>query len=69
MYPYIPNGDLLKDIIEEHQRDILEEVEAFRMAHSTLPLPEFPESDYLPLTEGKNDLVKTHRRNRFIWWN
>jgi hypothetical protein len=69
MYPFIPNGDLLKDLVEEHQRDILEEVEAFKLAQSTLPLPEYPESDYLPLTEGDHDLVKTRRRNRLIWWN
>jgi hypothetical protein len=59
---------LQKDLAEEHQREILEDVEAERLANDELPDKdtENPSEDYQPLTDDSGELLHTHRKNRHI---
>jgi hypothetical protein len=59
---------LQKDLAEEHQREILEDVEAERLAHDELPDKdtENPSEDYQPVTDDSDELLHTHRKNRHI---
>jgi hypothetical protein len=59
---------LQKDLAEEHQREILEDVEAERLAHDELPDKdtENPSEDYQPITDEEGELVPTRRKNRHV---
>jgi hypothetical protein len=59
---------LQKELAEEHQREILEDVEAERLAHDELPAKdtEEPSEDYQPVTDEKGTFNHTHRKNRHI---
>lgn len=56
------NPDLDLDLIEERQRELLEEVEADRVARGDNVEAE----DYQPVTDDENDLVDTRERNTHI---
>lgn len=57
-----------KDLAEERQREILEDVEAERLAEDDIPAKETenPSEDYQPATAKKDELIPTHRKNRHI---
>lgn len=54
--------DLDKDLAEERQRELLEEVEADRLAQGELVEAE----DYQPVTDGPDDLIDSRKENRHI---
>lgn len=54
--------DLDRDIAEERQRELLEELEAERLANGELVEAE----DYQPVTDGADDLVDSRESNRHI---
>jgi hypothetical protein len=55
-----------KDLAEEHEREILEDVEAERLAKGEIPDGEYPSNDYNPVTDDKDELVPTRRENRHV---
>lgn len=59
---------LQKDLAEERQREILEDVEAERIAQGEIPAKESenPSEDYQPVTDEQGELNHTHRKNRHI---
>jgi hypothetical protein len=57
---------LQKDLAEEHQREILEDIEAERIAEGDIPAKEEDTEAYKPVTDDKDDLIPTHRQNRHI---
>ncbi len=57
---------LQKDLAEERQRDILEDVEADRLAEGEIPADEYPSEDYQPVTDEKDELVSSRRENRHV---
>jgi len=61
--PLTGNPELDKDMAEEHQRRMLEEVEADRIAKGD---PKVHEGEFQPITEDENELIKTPHRNRHI---
>jgi hypothetical protein len=60
------NPKVLKDLAEEHQREILEDVEAENLAEGEIPADEYPSEDYQPTTDDKDELVPTRRKNRHV---
>jgi hypothetical protein len=64
MFPLTGNGWLDKDIAEEHQRDILEEVQADRIAEGD---PEALNGEnYQPVTDSPDDLIDSREGNTHI---
>ncbi len=57
-----PDPKLAKDLAEEHQRDLLEEVEADRLAKDD----EAPTDDYQPITDSEDDLIDSRQSNTHI---
>ena len=57
---------LQKELAEERQREILEDVEAEKLAEGEIPADENPSEDYQPLTGDEDDLVPNRRENRHI---
>ena len=57
---------LQKELAEERQRDILEDVEADKLAEGEIPADEYPSKDYQPLTDDEDDLVDSRRENRHV---
>jgi len=62
--PFDPK--LQKDLAEERQREILEEVEANKLADGDIPADQYPSDDYLPVTDDQDELVPTRRHNRHV---
>lgn len=62
MFNLTGNPELDKDLVEERQREILEEAEADRIAAGKIAEPE----DFQPATDTENDLVDTREENRHI---
>jgi len=56
-YPLDPK--LAKDLAEERQRDILEDVEAEKLAEEDEALTD----DYQPVTDSEDDLIESRREN------
>ena len=56
---------LEKELAEEHQREILEDVEADKLAEGEIPADEYPSEDYQPVTE-KDDLIPARKENRHV---
>ncbi|MEO8610890.1 MAG: hypothetical protein ABI690_23535 [Chloroflexota bacterium] len=57
---------LQKELAEEHQREILEDIEADKLAEGELPADEYKSDDYQPVTGEKDELVPTRRENRHV---
>lgn len=57
---------LQKELAEEHQREILEDVEADKLAEGDLPADEYKSDDYQPVTGKEDELVPNRRENRHI---
>jgi hypothetical protein len=57
---------LQKELAEEHEREILEDVEADKLAEGEIPADEYPSKDYQPLTEDEDDLIHTRKENRHV---
>jgi hypothetical protein len=68
MFNIPPDPKLQKDLAEERQREILEDVEAERIADDEVPPKHTEESseDYQPITDEQGELVPTRRKNRHI---
>lgn len=72
MVDLTPDPGLMKDLAEERQREILEEVEADRLADEAAHgdadadnnevLPE----NYQPITDDDTDLIDTRESNRHV---
>ena len=62
-----PRNPLIeKELAEERQREILEDVEAEELAEGDIPADAYPSEDFKPLTNSKHDLVPTPKHNRHI---
>lgn len=69
MFNIPPDPKLQKELAEEHQREILEDVEAERLAHGDIPAGEgenLADEEYQPVTEEKDGFVPAHHKNRHI---
>jgi hypothetical protein len=64
MFPLDPK--IAKDLAEEREREILEDVEAEKIAEGDIPADEYPSDNYRPVTDDKDELVPTRRHNRHI---
>ncbi len=64
MFPLTGNPKMDKALAEEHQRELLEDVEADAIAKG-----EANEGDFEPVTEEKDEFVETPKRNRHIKHN
>lgn len=60
--PLTGNPHLDKDLIEERQRDLLEEVEADRLAEGD----RVEEGDYQPVTDDPDEFIPTRRENLHV---
>lgn len=60
------NPQIAKELAEEHERELLEEVEADRLAEGEVPADEYPSDDYVPVTDDETDLVPPRRHNRHV---
>jgi len=64
MFPLTGNGWLDKDIAEEHERDLLEEVQADKIAEGD---PEALDGEnYQPVTDSPEDLIDSHDSNTHV---
>jgi hypothetical protein len=61
MFPLTGNGQLDKDLAEEHQRELLEEAEADAIAKG-----EAHEGDFEPLTDESDDMIVEPKRNKHV---
>lgn len=61
--PLTGNPEFDKDIAEERQRRMLEEVEAERIAKGD---SDVHEGDYQPITDEEGEMIETPERNRFV---
>ena len=57
---------LQKELAEERQREILEEVEADKLAEGEIPADEYPSDDYQPVTGETDEIVPKRRENRHV---
>lgn len=57
---------LAKELAEERQRELLEEVEADKLAEGDIPANEFPGANYKPVTDSDEDIVPPRRTNRHV---
>jgi hypothetical protein len=57
---------LAKELVEERQREILEDVEAEKLAEGDIPVDVDESDDYNPVTDDKRDAVPTHKRNKHV---
>lgn len=57
---------LQKELAEEHEREILEDVEADKLAEGEMTADEYPSDDYQPVTGEKDELVPNRRENRHV---
>lgn len=64
MFPLSPNGQINKDLAEEHERDLLEEVQAEKIAKGDKEATDG--RNYQPITDSSNDLVDSRKRNTHI---
>jgi hypothetical protein len=64
MFPLTGNGKLDKDLAEEHERDLLEEVQAEEIAEGDEAALE--SENYQPVTDDDDDLIQTHKSNTHI---
>lgn len=64
MFPLTGNGSLDKDLAEERQRDILEDVQADKIAEGD-PVALSPD-EYQPVTDSEDDLVSAHKSNEHV---
>ena len=64
MFPIDPK--LAKDLAEEREREILEDVEAEHLAEGDIPADEYPSDNYKPVTGDENELIPTHKSNRHV---
>lgn len=60
------NPQTAKDLAEEHERELLEEVEADKLAEGKTPADEYPSDDYVPVTDDEKDMVPPRRHNRHV---
>ena len=61
MFPLTGNPKIDKEILDEHERDLLEQAEADAMAKG-----EANEGDYQPLDETGDELIQAPRRNKHV---
>ncbi|MBI5670159.1 MAG: hypothetical protein HZC41_19355 [Chloroflexi bacterium] len=72
MYDLTPDPGLMKDLAEERQRDILEEVEADHLAEEAAhgdddaDNNEVVPGNYQPVTDDDSDLVDSRESNRNV---
>lgn len=64
MFPLTGNGELDKDLAEEHQRDLLEEVQAEKIAEGDAAALE--DENYQPVTDSHDDLIDAHESNTHV---
>jgi hypothetical protein len=64
MFPLSPSGDINKDLAEEHERDLLEEVQAQKIAKGDKAATDG--RNYQPVTDSSDDLVDTHKDNTHV---
>jgi hypothetical protein len=64
MFPLDPKT--AKDLVEEHERELLEDAEADKLAEGEIPADEYPSDNYKPVTDDKDELVPTRKHNRHI---
>ena len=62
-----PRNPLIeKELAEERQHEILEDVEAEELAEGDIPADQYPSDDFKPLTESDDDFVPTPKHNRHV---
>jgi hypothetical protein len=61
-----PNPNIQKELAEEHQREILEDVEAEKLAEGKIPADEYPSKDYEPVTGDDDETLPNRRENRHV---
>jgi hypothetical protein len=64
MFPLTGNGSVDKDLAEEHHRDLLEEVQADKIAEGDEAA--LDDENYQPLTDDDDDMIESHKRNTKI---
>jgi hypothetical protein len=57
-----PDPELAKDLAEERQRDLLEEVEADKLAQEDEALTD----NYQPITDSKDDMIDSREENTHV---
>jgi hypothetical protein len=60
------NPKVQKDLAEERQREILEDVEAEKLAEGEIPADEYPSENYQPVTDQPDEFIPTRRKNRHV---
>ena len=63
-YPLTGNGEIDKDLAEERQRDILEDVQADQIAEGDVAA--LDAENYQPVTEDEDEFVDAHESNTHI---
>jgi len=64
MFPLTGNGELDKDLAEEHQRDLLEEVQAQKIAEGDEAA--LDGENYQPVTDTHDDMIDARERNTHV---
>ncbi len=64
MFPIDPKS--AKDLAEEHERELLEEVEADELAKGDIPADEYPSDEFKPVTDDDDELVPTRKHNKHV---
>ena len=64
MFPLTGNGKVDKDLAEEHERDLLEEVQADQIAEGDEAA--LDPDNYQPTTDDDDDFVPPRKRNRYV---
>jgi hypothetical protein len=64
MFPHDPV--FARDLAKDHERDLLEEVEAEKLAKGEIPADEYPSDDYEPVTDQNDELIPTRRHNKHV---
>jgi hypothetical protein len=65
----IPRDPMLQKIlVEDHEREILEDVEAQRLAEGEIPADEYDQmaDDYQPVTEEGDEFFPSRHENRHV---
>lgn len=63
-FPLTGNGHIDKDLAEERQRDLLEEVQADEIAEGDVAA--LDAENYEPVTDDDDDMIDTRKRNKHI---
>lgn len=63
-FPLTGNGHIDKDLAEERQRDLLEEVQADEIAEGDVAA--LDAENYEPVTDDDDDMIDTRKSNKHI---